>query len=135
MRSLPARQGLTAPLGSGPAAGLPQEVIPSLRWWRTRHPAQIAHGGLAELRAALSTTMWPGRSDWPAAARGHATTAIRLGLMILADAAPPAWTIDLAGSALLLCHADRNPIAGLVLDRFRRRFAAPETAASKGREA
>ena len=118
--------------GARPTRLRQRQVIPSLRWWRRRNFVQAARNGVAELRGALSLTMWPGRSDWRVAARGDAATAIRLGLAVLAAASPSAWTIDLAGSALLLCVAEGNPVAGLVLSRLRRRFVAPKPSSRHG---
>ena len=120
LQSRAGRRGHARPIG------LPQrQAIPSLRLWRKRNITQAARDGIEELRAALLLTMWPGRSDWPAAARGDATTAIHLAFAVLTTASPSPWTIDLAGSALLLCQIDGNLAAGLVLSRLRRRFPAP----------
>ena len=106
------------------AAAPAHHPIPQLRWWRNSDLDQASSEAVDELRAALSLTMWPGRSDWPAAARGDVPTAIHHGIVVLAKDSPSAWTVDLAASALLVCAVD-NPAAGLVLRHIRRRFAAP----------
>ena len=99
-------------------------AIPPLRWWRNSDFDQASGEAVDELRAVLSLTVWPGRPDWRAAARGDVPMAIHHGIVVLAKDSPSAWTVDLAASALVLCAAD-NAAARLVLKHIRRRFAAP----------
>lgn len=101
-----------------------RDFLPPLRRWRSGEIDWTCHVRLDDLRTALSLAMWPGQPDWRAAAKGDAVVAIRLAFLTMAQPAPSAWAIDLAASALLLCAAEGNPAARLVLEHFRRRFAA-----------
>ena len=114
------------------------EALAALRWWRTAEPQSLDAAASAMLQAAMIASV----PNHPPAATGAAVTApvdaarvIRAALLTAAWPAPPAWAVDLAGSALLICAADGNATARLVLDHFRRRFVAPKAASSNRGEA
>jgi translation elongation factor EF-Ts len=62
-----------------------------------------------------------GEPGWHAAARGDAAVAVRIALRVAAGRPSP-LTIDLVGSALLLCAAEGNAAAQVTLQYLRRRF-------------
>jgi hypothetical protein len=114
------------------------EAPAALRWWRTTEPQSLDAAASAMLQAAMIASL----PNHPPAATGAAVKApvdaarvIRAALLTAAWHNPPAWALDLAGSALLICAADGNATARLVLDHFRRRFAAPKATSSNRGEA
>ena len=114
------------------------EALAPLRWWRTAEPQSLDAAASARLYAAMIASV---PSRMPPATGPVVTTpvdaarVIRAALLTAAWPAPPAWAVDLAGSALLICAADGNATARLVLDHFRRRFVVPKASSSNRGEA
>ena len=114
------------------------EALGPLRWWRTAEPQSLDATTSARLYAAMIASVpshSPGATGAAVTAPVDAARVIRAALLTAAWHSPPAWAVDLAGSALLICAADGNATARLVLDHFRRRFVAPKATSSNRGEA
>ena len=64
-----------------------------------------------------------GEPSWHAAVHGDAAVAVRIALRVAAGRPSP-LTIDLVGSALLLCAVEGNAAAQVALQYLRRRFGS-----------
>ena len=106
------------------------DALSPLHWWRTAEPQSLDAAASAELQAAVIASV-PNQSSATTGLAGtapvNAARVIRAALLTAAWPAPPAWAVDLAGSALLLCAGDGNATALTVLMHFRRRFVVPHT--------
>lgn len=95
----------------------------SLRWWRHRRPKDLVAGDVATVRTALSGATTLRGPRWRLAKAGDAAAAIRLAL--LKKPSRSGARTDLVMSALLVCAADGNEAAAVVLawarTRMRRR--------------
>ena len=111
------------------------EALPPLHWWRTMEPQSLNAAASAKLQAAMISSVpnhRPGAIGPAVMAPVNAARVIRAALLTAAWQNPPAWAVELAGSALLICAADGNAAALAVLDHFRRRFAASKAASRHG---
>src|SRR5664279_4863247 len=97
----------------------------TLSIWRTLPPTAISQGALSSVRQEVAHLIEIGGPTWAGAGTGNAAAAITLalGAMRRRETQPPHF--DVLMSAVLICAANGNSAAGLVLAHALRRAGNP----------